>query len=154
VAEPCRWGSLLCKIGFPCCQTWYHQCSYPVEVLEVELFEDGISSFHLVPPHGSQVWQQLLPLLCIQPVGFTCLAPGKGREADQRGRGRRKQICKETGQPRGCGVAGKSGWEAWNACAALNCGLMSMEGYQWCPLLRNLGTFWHIPGSSEVWSVS
>lgn len=119
MAEPCRWDSLLCKIAFPSCQTWYHRCSYPVEVLEVELFEDGVSSFHLIPPHGSQVWQQLLPLLCIQPVGFTCLAPRKGREADQRGSGRTKQIHKEMRQPMGCGVAGQGGWEAWNASAAL-----------------------------------
>lgn len=68
------------------------RCSYPVEVLEVELLEDGISAFHLVPPHGSQVRQQLLPLLRAQPVGFSCLPPGKGRGAGQHGRGKMKQI--------------------------------------------------------------
>lgn len=66
LAELCRGASQsaeLCASGV----------SYPVEVLEVELFEDGISAFHLVPPHSSQVWQQLLPLLRAQPVGFACL---------------------------------------------------------------------------------
>lgn len=96
LAEPCRWDLLLCKPGLPPCKTLYHRWSYPVEVLEVELFEDGVSAFHLVPPHGSQVCQQLLPLLCAQPVGLSCLTPqkGKGRGADQRGRSRMKQMFK------------------------------------------------------------
>lgn len=79
LAELCRGDSLLCKPGVPVCQTRCPWRSYPVEVLEVELFEDGVSAFHLVPPHGSQVWQQLLPLLRAQPVGFSCLE----REGEQ-----------------------------------------------------------------------
>lgn len=125
LAEPCRWDSLLCRPGLPHCKALYHRCSYPVEVLEVELFEDGVSAFHLVPPHGSQVRQQPLPLLCAQPVGFSCLTPweGKGRGADQRGRGRMKQMLKAARCPMGrgvhgggCGLGGRVG-----VCADLNC---------------------------------
>lgn len=36
---------------------------YPVKVFEIELLEDGVSAFQLVPPHSPQVWQQLVPLL-------------------------------------------------------------------------------------------
>lgn len=36
---------------------------YPIEVFEMELLEDGIPAFQLVPPHGPQIWQQLVPLL-------------------------------------------------------------------------------------------
>lgn len=98
-------------------KTRSQRCSYPVEVLEVELLEDGISAFHLVPPHGSQVWQQLLPLLRAQPVGFSCLAPGKGRGAGQHGRGRMKQIPPpKNGLPLDFGVTAlwrqqQTGWE-------------------------------------------
>lgn len=40
-----------------------HEAERPIEVFEMELLEDSISTFQLVPPHSSQVWQQLLPLL-------------------------------------------------------------------------------------------
>lgn len=40
-----------------------HEPKGPTEVLEMELFEDGISPFHFIPPYGFQVWQQLLPLI-------------------------------------------------------------------------------------------
>lgn len=120
LAELCRGDSLLCKPSVPVCKTPCPWCSYPVEVLEVELFEDGVSAFHLIPPHSLQVWQQLLPLLRAQPVGFSCLAPweGKGRE-DQCGRGGMKQMFKAMRHPMGRGVTGtwrqlQSGWEGWN----------------------------------------
>lgn len=120
LAELCRGDSLLCKPSVPVCKTPCPWCSYPVEVLEVELFEDGVSAFHLIPPHSLQVWQQLLPLLRAQPVGFSCLAPweGKGRE-DQCGRGGMKQMFRAMRHPMGRGVTGtwrqlQSGWEGWN----------------------------------------
>lgn len=36
---------------------------YPIEVFEMELLEDGVSAFQLVPSHSPEVWQQLVPLL-------------------------------------------------------------------------------------------
>lgn len=92
----------------PCCKTLYCRRSYPVEVLEVELFEDGVSAVHLVPAHGSQVGQQLLPLLRAQPVGFPCLVP-QGREtrrAGQCGRGGTKRMFQAARRPVGGGVVG------------------------------------------------
>lgn len=59
---------LLSLQGHPC-----HEAKGPVEVFEMELLEDGISAFHLVPPHGPQVWQQLVPLLSTEPVCFASL---------------------------------------------------------------------------------
>lgn len=67
----------------PRCKTLYCRRSYPVEVLEVELFKDGVSAFHLVPAHGSQVGQQLLPLLRAQPVRFPCLTSRDARQEEQ-----------------------------------------------------------------------
>lgn len=40
-----------------------HEAKSPIEVFEMKLLEDGIPAFQLVPPHGPQVWQQLVPLL-------------------------------------------------------------------------------------------
>lgn len=52
---------------------------YPVEVFKVELLEDGVSAFQLVPAHSPQVWQQLVPLLGAQPVRFASLGEGTNR---------------------------------------------------------------------------
>lgn len=51
--------------------------TYPVEIFEVELLEDGITAFQLVPSHSPQVGQQLVPLLSTQPVGFASLEEEK-----------------------------------------------------------------------------
>lgn len=47
----------------------------------MELLEDGIPAFQLVPPHGPQVWQQLVPFLSTQPVCFASLGEGKHRSS-------------------------------------------------------------------------
>lgn len=47
----------------------------------MELLEDGIPAFQLVPPHGPQVWQQLVPFLSTQPVCFASLGEGKHRRS-------------------------------------------------------------------------
>lgn len=53
-----------------------HEPESPVEVFEVELLEDGVAALQLIPPHGPQVWQQLVPLLSTQPVCFASLQEG------------------------------------------------------------------------------
>lgn len=40
-----------------------HEAKSPIEVFEMELLEDGVSAFQLIPSHSPQVWQQLVPLL-------------------------------------------------------------------------------------------
>lgn len=47
-----------------------HEAKSPIEIFEMELLEDGVSAFQLIPPHSPQVWQQLVPLLGTQPVRF------------------------------------------------------------------------------------
>lgn len=54
-------------------ETLSHPATYPIEIFEMELLEDGVSAFQLIPPHSPQVWQQLVPLLGTQPVRFAGL---------------------------------------------------------------------------------
>lgn len=52
---------------------------YPIEIFEMKLLEDGISAFQLIPPHSPQVWQQLVPFFCAQPVCFASLGEEKNK---------------------------------------------------------------------------
>lgn len=61
-----------------------HEAKSPIKVFEMELLEDGIPAFQLVPPHGPQVWQQLVPFLSTQPVCFASHAGrGDGQQRQQ-----------------------------------------------------------------------
>lgn len=71
---------------------------YPVEVFEMELLEDGISTFQLVPPHGPQVWQQLVPLLSTEPVRFASLGEGKNQRPKDMSLSRAKESPRPLGE--------------------------------------------------------
>lgn len=45
----------------------------------MELLEDGVPAFQLIPSHSPQIWQQLVPLLSTQPVCLASLGEGEQR---------------------------------------------------------------------------